>query len=281
MDKTKEVGTRIGEKVHLLNLMQWNLWIHEHMKKSHSYLFVQFLVPIPSFLILLGLIFYAKNFKCSISHNYLLYAIVIVFISINGGPIGWEKIPSPPNTHGQFCRKIIFWYNWLLKFYITRFFPNFLIKLFFMLVLKGMLRGPIGWERITSLSNTHGTLYSNASLSNIELLKLHIHTCIFNFWIPFHPIQKIRVQFVVSKKYYFSPCQSAATIKQMPHGFFLKFQPNQPWVFHVYNCCCVNNFQCRAKWVKKITSHANIHSRFCKIGIVWNINFLKNIWLIL
>jgi hypothetical protein len=132
----------------------------------------------------------SKNFKCSICHNYLLYAIVIVFISINRGPIWWEKIPSPPNTHGQFCRKAIFWYNWLLKFYIIRFFLNFLIKLCFMLVWKACLGGPMGWERIPSLPNTHGTLHSNASLSNIELLKLHIHTCIFNFWIPFHPIQK-------------------------------------------------------------------------------------------
>jgi len=74
----------------------------------------------------------------------LVYAIVIVFISINGGPIWWEKIPSPPNTHGQLCRKAIFWYNWLLKFYIIRFFLNFLIKLCFMLVLKGMLRGANG-----------------------------------------------------------------------------------------------------------------------------------------
>ncbi len=61
MDKTNKVGTGIDEKVNILNLMQWNLWIHEHMKKSYSYLFAQFLVPIASFPILLGLIFYVKK----------------------------------------------------------------------------------------------------------------------------------------------------------------------------------------------------------------------------
>jgi hypothetical protein len=61
MDKTNKVGTGIAEKVNILNLMQWNLWIHEHMKKSYSYLFAQFLVPIASFPILLGLIFYVKK----------------------------------------------------------------------------------------------------------------------------------------------------------------------------------------------------------------------------
>jgi hypothetical protein len=136
-----------------------------------------------------------------------------------GGWLGEKKIPSPPNTHGQFCRKIIFWYNWVLNFYITRFFLKFLIKFFSMLVLKGMIRGPIGWERILSLPNTHGTLYSNACLSNIELLKLHIHTCMFNFWIPFHPIQKNLGSICCINKIKFSPPQSVPTIKQMPHGF--------------------------------------------------------------
>jgi hypothetical protein len=168
-----------------------------------------------------------------------------------GGQL-WERIPSPPNTHGQFCRKAIFWYNWLLKFYITRFFLNFLIKFLCMHVLKGMIRGPIGWERIPSLPNTHWTLYSNASLSNIELLKLHIHPCMFNFWIPFHPIQKNSGSICCVKKIKnLSSLQSMPTIKQMPYGFLFKFQPNQPWVFDGYNCCWVNNFQCKVKWVKK------------------------------
>jgi hypothetical protein len=57
MDKTNKVGTKTSKKVHILNPMQWNLWIHEHMKKSYSYLFAQFVVPIASFPILLGLIF--------------------------------------------------------------------------------------------------------------------------------------------------------------------------------------------------------------------------------
>jgi hypothetical protein len=61
MEKTNEVGIGTCEKVHILNLMQWNLWIHEHMKKSYSYLFAQFLVPIASFPIMLGLIFYVKK----------------------------------------------------------------------------------------------------------------------------------------------------------------------------------------------------------------------------
>jgi hypothetical protein len=138
----------------------------------------------------------SKNIKCSISHNYLLYTIVIVFSSING----W----------------------------------------------------PIGWERILSLPNTHGTLYSNASLSNIELLKLHIHTCMFNFWIPFHPIQKHSGSICcIKKSKNLSLLQSMSTIKQMPHGFLFKFPPNWPWVFGVYNCCCVNNFQSKVKRVKK------------------------------
>jgi hypothetical protein len=34
MDKTNEVAIGTSEKVHILNLMQWNSWIHEHMKKS-------------------------------------------------------------------------------------------------------------------------------------------------------------------------------------------------------------------------------------------------------
>jgi hypothetical protein len=188
-----------------------------------------------------------------------------------GGQL-WEKIPSPPNTHGQFCRKAIFWYNWLLKFYITRFFLNFLIKFLCMHMLTGMMRGPIGWERIPSLPNAHGTLYSNARLSNIELLKLHIHTCIFNFLIPFHPIQKTSGSICcVKKKKKISPLFNyCPSLNKCHTDFFLSFNQMGHGCLMYTIVGVLIIFNARSNGQKRIMSPTNTHGRFCKIGIFWN-----------
>jgi len=66
-----------------------NIWKNQ----IHTYLF-NFLFQLLPFQLCLDWFSMSKNIKCSINHNYLLYTIAIVFISINGWPIGWEINPQ-------------------------------------------------------------------------------------------------------------------------------------------------------------------------------------------